>query len=53
MEIAPKIQGLIHISELGSEKKMNEMLELGKKYDFQILSLDPAKHWMSLTLKNE
>jgi len=32
---SPKIQGLIHISEFGSEDKMKEKLEIGKEYDFK------------------
>ncbi len=46
-----KIQGLIHISEFGSEAKMREKLELNKEYEFQILSFQPQRHWMSLRLK--
>jgi len=46
-----KIQGLIHVSEFGSEEKMKEALELGKTYDFQILSFQPQRHWMSLKIK--
>ncbi|MCK4781833.1 S1 RNA-binding domain-containing protein [Candidatus Parcubacteria bacterium] len=51
IQVAPKIQGLIHISEFGSQKKMAEVLEIGKEYKFQLLSLDPAKHSMILSLK--
>lgn len=46
-----KIQGLIHVSEFGSEEKMKEVLELDKIYDFQILSFQPQRHWMSLKIK--
>lgn len=46
-----KIQGLIHISEFGSETKMKEKMEVGKEYEFQILSFQPQRHWMSLRLK--
>jgi len=46
-----KIQGLIHISEFGSEVKMKEKLEVDKEYEFQILSFQPQRHWMSLRLK--
>ncbi|MDD5639260.1 MAG: S1 RNA-binding domain-containing protein [Candidatus Pacebacteria bacterium] len=46
-----KIQGLIHISEFGSEIKMKEKMEAGKEYEFQILSFQPQRHWMSLRLK--
>lgn len=47
---APKIQGLCHISEFGSQKKMEESLEVGKEYDFQISSIEPKEHRMSLKL---
>ncbi|MDD3386397.1 MAG: S1 RNA-binding domain-containing protein [Candidatus Pacebacteria bacterium] len=46
-----KIQGLIHVSEFGSESKMKETIELNKVYDFQILSFQPQRHWMSLKIK--
>jgi small subunit ribosomal protein S1 len=45
-----KIQGLCHISEFGSQKKMEEMLKIGRKYNFQILSIEPKEHRMSLKL---
>ncbi|MDD4662241.1 MAG: S1 RNA-binding domain-containing protein [Candidatus Pacebacteria bacterium] len=45
-----KIQGLIHVSEFGTEKKMQTELEIGKEYDFKILSFQPERHWMSLKL---
>lgn len=50
IQITPKIQGLIHISEFGSQKKMQESLEIGKKYQFEILLIDPIEHRMSLKL---
>jgi len=50
VQISLKIQGLIHISEFRSQEKMAEVLEIGKKYDFKILSLDPREHKMSLKL---
>ncbi len=52
VQVAPKIQGLIHISEFGSQKKISASLEIGKKYKFQILSIDPPKHSMLLKLKS-
>jgi len=45
-----RIQGLCHISEFGTKAKMEAALEMGKKYQFQILSIDPMKHRMSLKL---
>jgi len=50
VQITPEIQGLIHISEFGSQKKMEETLEIGKKYDFKISLIDPAEHKMILEL---
>ena len=50
IEIAPKIQGLCHISEFGTKTKMESSLNVGKEYEFQILSIDPKEHRMSLKL---
>ncbi len=49
-QIAPKIQGLCHISEFGTKSKMEESIKIGKKYNFQILSIDSTEHRMSLKL---
>lgn len=45
-----KIQGLCHVSELNSEKKMEDALKIGEEYNFQILSIEPKDHRMSLKL---
>jgi len=50
VQIEPKIQGLIHISQFKNKVEMEEKLEIGKKYKFQILSIFPAKHQISLQL---
>ncbi|MDO8558857.1 MAG: S1 RNA-binding domain-containing protein [bacterium] len=50
VEIGPKIQGLCHISEFGTKAKMEESLQIGKNYKFQILQIDPAEHRMTLKL---
>ncbi|MDP1538773.1 MAG: S1 RNA-binding domain-containing protein [bacterium] len=50
IQITSKIQGLCHISEFGTKSKMEEALKLGEKYKFQILSIDPVEHRMSLKL---
>jgi small subunit ribosomal protein S1 len=42
------IQGLAHISEFGTEKKMQEMLKLGQEYEFKILSIKPSEYRMAL-----
>jgi len=48
------LQGLCHISEFGSDEKMNAALEVGKKYQFKILAFVPEEHRMSLgVLKKE
>lgn len=53
VEIAPKIQGLCHISEFGSQKKMQESLKVGSKYNFKILLIEPKEHRMTLQLAKE
>jgi len=50
IKISPKIQGLCHISEFGSQKKMEETLKIGEKNDFQILSIEPSEHRITLRL---
>jgi len=50
VQLTPKIQGLCHISEFGTKTKMEEKLKIGKKYNFQILSIEPKEHRMSLKL---
>lgn len=53
VEISPKIQGLCHISEFGTKSKMEEKLKMGKSYKFQILSIEPREHRMSLKIAEE
>jgi len=53
IQLTPKIQGLIHISEFGTKSKMEGELKIGKKYDFQILEIRPEEHKMSLKLVKE
>ena len=48
IKIDKSIQGLAHISEFGTEKKMKETLELGKKYEFKIISIKPSEYRMAL-----
>lgn len=50
VQLTPKIQGLCHISEFGTKLKMEEKIKLGKKYNFQVLSIDPKEHRMSLKI---
>jgi small subunit ribosomal protein S1 len=51
IKINENIQGLCHISQFGSEEKMKELLEVGKKYTFKILSIDPNQYRLTLALK--
>ena len=43
-----KLQGLCHVSEFGTIKKMEESLKIGEKYKFKILSIDPEKYQIGL-----
>ncbi|MDP2930000.1 MAG: S1 RNA-binding domain-containing protein [bacterium] len=51
IEVAPKIQGLCHISEFGTRQKMTDSLKIGSKYDFEVLLIDPKEHRLLLKLK--
>lgn len=44
------IHGLVHISELPKDEEMKLKLEVGKKYKFKILTLEPKDHRLSLKL---
>lgn len=50
VQIASEIQGLCHISEFGTQAKMEEALEIDKSYKFEILLIEPKEHRMSLKL---
>ncbi len=49
-ELEKNIVGLAHISEFSSQKKMEETLELGKKYEFKIVLIDQKEHKIALSL---
>lgn len=53
VQITPKIQGLCHISEFGSQKQMQDTLNIDKKYNFKILLIEPKEHRMTLQLVKE
>ena len=53
VSIEDSVQGLAHISEFGTEAKMKELLDIGKTYDFRIVSIDPKEHRLSLSLNLE
>ena len=47
------IAGLVHISEFGSEEKLRENLELGKRYPFTITLFEPKDMRMALSFSGE
>jgi small subunit ribosomal protein S1 len=50
VEVAPKIQGLCHISEFRSQPKMEEALKINEAYNFEIILVDPKEHRLLLKL---
>ena len=48
IEIAPKIRGLVHVSEFGTEAKMKEKYKTGETYGFKVSHLDPKDHRLTL-----
>lgn len=50
VEVLPKIQGLCHISEFGSQKKMEEALKMDKTYTFKVLLIKPKECKITLQL---
>ncbi|HUT96005.1 MAG TPA: S1 RNA-binding domain-containing protein [Candidatus Paceibacterota bacterium] len=48
VKLDKNIQGLAHISEFGTEAKMQETLKLDKEYNFKILSIKPSEYRMAL-----
>lgn len=46
-----KIQGLCHVSEFETVKKMTEVLKVNDEHDFIVASIDPDEHRMILRLK--
>lgn len=53
VELPDGLQGLLHVSEFGSEKKMKELIDLNKDYKFKIILIDPEDHKIALGLQNE
>lgn len=42
------IQGLVHISEIGTKIQMTDKFQLGQEYDFEIIAIEQDKHKISL-----
>ncbi len=53
VELDKDIHGLAHISELSDYpiQSPSEVLEIGKTYDFKIVSLEPSEHRLGLSIK--
>lgn len=50
VEVEPHIQGLIHISEFGTEARMREELKLNSIYDLRVNLIESREHRMSLSM---
>ena len=53
VEIAPGIDGLVHISELGAGKRVRhpqEVVSVGDKVEATVISVDADRHRVSLSL---
>ncbi|MBI2637794.1 MAG: S1 RNA-binding domain-containing protein, partial [Candidatus Sungbacteria bacterium] len=48
IKLDAEIQGLLHISEFGTEAKMREDVKLNQEYEFKILSIDAREHRLAL-----
>lgn len=56
VELAPGVDGLVHISELGAERRIThpqEVVSVGDKVVATILSVDMEKHRIALSLNTE
>jgi len=54
VQLAEGVEGLVHISEITAEKRLNhpqEVLKLGQKVKAQIVALDPEKRLIRLSMK--
>jgi len=55
VELAPGIEGLVHISEMGAGRRLNharEAVQLGQDVQVRVLGVDPAKRRISLSMGN-
>jgi len=53
VEIAPGVEGLVHISELGAGRRLNhpkEAVKEGQEVEVEILAIDPEKRRLSLSM---
>ncbi|HEX7181063.1 MAG TPA: S1 RNA-binding domain-containing protein [Thermoanaerobaculia bacterium] len=53
VEIAPGIEGLVHISEMGANRRLNharDAVQLGQDVQVRVLGVDPGKRRISLSM---
>jgi small subunit ribosomal protein S1 len=53
VEIAPNVEGLIHISELGAGRRINhpkEVVDIGQEIEAVILAIDPERRRLGLSM---
>lgn len=53
VEVAPGIEGLVHISELGAGRRINhprEVVSEGQEVEVQVIGLDPERRRVSLSI---
>lgn len=50
VDLGSCLQGLAHVSEFGTEENLKKDLEVGREYDFKILSVEPKERKISLGL---
>ena len=53
VELAPGVEGLVHISELGAGRRVNhprEVVKLGQEVEVTVLAIDPEKRRLSLSM---
>lgn len=54
VEIGPDLEGLLHVSEISSEQKIEkpeEVLQQGQEIEVRIISMDPRERKISLSMK--
>jgi small subunit ribosomal protein S1 len=54
LQIAEGVEGMIHISEISADKRLNhpsDALKLGERVRAQVLSIDPEKRQLRLSIK--
>lgn len=54
VEVAPNVEGLVHISELGTGRRINhprEVVQEGQNVEVQVLDVDPIKRQFKLSMQ--